>query len=181
VTQPPSAPHDPAAVVREHAAFVQRVLRHLGVPERQLDDASQEVFLVVCRQLNKFEGRSSLRTWLYGICRNVAHASRRGSGAREVLAADPPEQDEPPAQDAALWLKQAHAQLLEALAELEESQRMVFVLYEIEELNMEEVAVALGAPVTTCYSRLYVARDKVQALLRRKARVRSAKSVEVLS
>jgi DNA-directed RNA polymerase specialized sigma24 family protein len=55
-------PLDPAAVVREHAAFVQRVLRHLGVNEHQLDDASQEVFVVVCRQLSAFEGRSTLRS-----------------------------------------------------------------------------------------------------------------------
>ncbi|HMI89915.1 MAG TPA: sigma-70 family RNA polymerase sigma factor [Polyangiales bacterium] len=173
-------PFDPAAVIREHAAFVQRVLRHLGVASSQLDDASQEVFLVVCRQLDKFEGRSSLRTWLYGICRNVAAATRRGGHAREVLAAEPPEVDQPPGQDAALWLKQAHAQLMRALESLDEGQRMVFVLYEIEELSMEEIAAALAAPVTTCYSRLYAARERVQALLRRRARFRSAKPVEVL-
>jgi len=175
-----AVPLDPAAVVREHAAFVHRVLRHLGVAPGQLDDANQEVFLAVCRQLNQFEGRSSVRTWIYGICRNVALRAGR-PGGREVLAAEPPEVDQPPSQDADLWLKQARAQLRAALATLEETPRMVFLLYEIEGLNMEEVAAAIGAPVTTCYSRLYVAREKVQAALRRNARVRLGKPVEVSS
>lgn len=172
---------DPATVIREHAAFVQRVLRHLGVPEGQLDDASQEVFIAVCRQLARFEGRSTLRTWIYGVCRNVAHAARRKRSSREVLTAEPPETEEPARADAQLWLKEAHAQLLAALAALDEGQRMVFVLYELEELTMEEIAAAVGAPLSTCYSRLHAAREKVQAAGRRTMRVRPAKTVEVLS
>lgn len=176
-----SQPFDPAAVVREHAGFVQRVLRHLGVVEQQLDDASQEVFLVVCRRLGAFEGRSSLRTWIYSICRNVAHATRRKRTAREVLSAEPPEPHVPAQQDADLWVKQAHAQLLAALAALDEDQRMTFVLYELEELTMEEIATAVGAPLTTCYSRLELARAKVQAAVRRSMKLRAVKPVEVLS
>ena len=176
-----NGPLDAAALVREHAGFVQRVLRHLGVAEQQLDDASQEVFLVVCRQLGAFEGRSSLRTWIYGICRNVAHAARRKRSAREVLSPIADEQQVPPQQDAELWVKQAHVQLLEALAALDESKRMVFVLYELEELSMEEIAVAVGAPLTTCHGRLKAARAKVQAAVRRSMRLRPVKRVEVLS
>lgn len=176
-----STPLEPAVVIREHAAFVQRVLRHLGVPERQLDDASQEVFIAVCRQLATFEGRSTLRTWIYGVCRNVAHAARRKRSTREVLTAEPPETQQAAQQDIQLWLKQAHAQLLAALAALDENQRMVFVLFELEELTMEEVAVAVAAPLNTCYSRLYAAREKVQAAVRRTMRFRAAKAVEVLS
>lgn len=176
-----SQPVDARAVIQAHAAFVQRVLRHLGVPDRQLDDASQEVFLVVCRQLASFEGRSSLRTWIYGVCRNVAHSARRKRTGREVLTAEPPEREQPAQQDTDLWLKQAHAQLLAALAALDEDKRMVFVLYELEELSMEEIAAALGAPLSTCHSRLSAAREKVQAAVRRTMRFRPAKAVEVLS
>lgn len=175
-----SAPLDPATVIREHAAFVQRVLRHLTVPARQLDDVSQEVFVVVCRQLPTFEGRSTLRSWIYGICRNVASSARRRASEREALPGELPELDAAPTQDAELWVKQAHAQLMDALAKLDEGQRMVFVLYEIEELNMDEVAEAVGAPVNTCYSRLYAARDKVQAQLRRHDRFPLKKTAEVL-
>lgn len=176
-----SEPFDPATVVREHAGFVQRVLRHLGVMEQQLDDASQEVFLVVCRRLDAFEGRSSVRTWIYSICRNVAHAAQRKRTTREVLSSEPPEPHVQAQQDAELWVKEAHAQLLAALAALDEDQRMAFVLYELEELTMEEIASAVGAPLTTCYSRLKLARTKVQAAVRRSMKFRAVKPVAVLS
>jgi RNA polymerase sigma-70 factor (ECF subfamily) len=163
-----SAAIEPAAVIREHASFVWRVLRHLGVADQHLDDLCQEVFLVVLRQLATFEGRSSLRTWIYGICRNVTLRARsERKQLREVPTLTLPDLAEPATQDRELWLKQAYTQLLAALDTLDLDQRSVFVLYELEELPMEEIAAALGAPLTTCYSRLLAARTKIEALLRR--------------
>ena len=159
--------HDPAAVIREHSDFVWRVLRHLGLPESQLEDTSQEVFLIVLRQLAQFEARSSLRTWIYGICRNVAQRIRMRQ-RREEISTEPTEPSAAPTQDRELWLKQAHAQLIAALDTLDPDQRAVFVLYEIEELPMEEIAAGQAAPITTCYSRLQVARSKIEAALRRR-------------
>jgi RNA polymerase sigma-70 factor (ECF subfamily) len=162
---------DPAALMREHASFVWRVLRYHGVRESQLEDASQEVFLVVFRRLAEFEGRSSMRTWIYGICRHIAAAAqRKASERREVTTDIVPESSAPASQERELWVKQAHAQLQHALAALPEDQCAVFVLYEIEELSMDEIAEAVGATASTCYSRLYAARGKVQALLRRHER-----------
>jgi RNA polymerase sigma-70 factor (ECF subfamily) len=160
--------HDPAAVIREHASFVWRVLRHLGLREAQLDDASQEVFLIVLRQLGTFQGHSSLRTWIFGICRNVAQRVR-AKQLRATQGTELPELGVAATQDRELWLKQAHAQLIAALDTLDPEQRSVFVLYEIEELPMEEIASALHAPITTCYSRLGIARNKIESALRRKA------------
>src|ERR1700722_8443188 len=57
-------------------AFVWRSVQRLGVPASQVDDVVQEVFLVVHRKLASFEGRSSLKTWLYGIALRVARAHR---------------------------------------------------------------------------------------------------------
>src|SRR5207237_6566320 len=75
-----------------HVGFVWRVLRSLGVPASDLEDASQEVFLVVHRKRATFEGRSSIRTWLYGICvRTASDRRRRASVRREIATADPPE------------------------------------------------------------------------------------------
>lgn len=163
-----SAQLDPAAVIGEHAPFVWRVLRHLGALESELDDLCQEVFVVVLRQLPSFAGRSSLRTWIYGICRNVVNHARAEKGrAKEIVVPTLPERDAPATQDDALWLKQTYAQLVDALDKLDTDQRTVFVLYEIEELPMEEIAEAVTAPVTTCYSRLHAARAKVEALLRK--------------
>jgi RNA polymerase sigma-70 factor, ECF subfamily len=157
-------------VIREHAPFVWRVLLHLGVPRAQLEDASQEALLVVCRQLPGFRGDSSLRTWLFGICRNVARAYARSRRALEPLPEHTPCSS--PGQDRALWLKEAQAQLLAALDTLDEEQRSVFVLYELEELSMEEIARTLAAPLSTCYTRLQVARNKVELAVRRQERPR---------
>lgn len=132
---------DPSTVIREHAGFVWRVLRHHGVDEAQLEDLCQEVFVIVLRQLASFEERSSLRTWLFGICRNVAQRARQNRRSlRETPSAALPEESAPATQDRELWLKQAHAQLVRALEALDEDQRSVFVLYEIEEMPMEEIA-----------------------------------------
>ncbi len=160
--------HDPVEMIREHAAFVFRVLKHLGVAEQQLDDMSQEVFVIALRQLAHFEGRSSLRTWIFGICRNVARRARlEGRLLADLATAQLADAIEPARQDHELWLKQAHARLLEALAELDEEQRSVFVLFELEELPMEDIAASLAAPLTTCYSRLYAARRRIETAMRR--------------
>lgn len=161
--------HDPAQVIREHAPFVWRVLRHLGVIEAQLEDMSQHVFLTVLRQLPTFQGKSSLRTWIFGICRHVAQQARReGALLRELPSAQLPESGAPATQETALWLKQAHLLLIAALNTLTDEQRSVFVLYELEEVPMEEIAALCQAPLTTCYSRLAAARAKIESELRRK-------------
>src|SRR5512138_145456 len=63
-------------------AFVWRTARRLGTPEASLDDVVQEIFMVAYRRQTEFEGRSSPRTWLYGIAFNVVRAHRRELGAK---------------------------------------------------------------------------------------------------
>jgi RNA polymerase sigma-70 factor (ECF subfamily) len=156
-----------AALVVEHAPFVWRVLIHLGVPQSRLEDASQEVFLVLLS--GKFAGRSALKTFLYGVCRNVASLERRRQrDAREVVTDELPETVVQPAQEGELWIKRAHGRLVQALSRLDEEQRQVFVLFELEQLSMDEIARAMQAPLSTCYSRLYAARESVQSELRRR-------------
>src|SRR5262245_19509490 len=62
---------------QSHFDFVWRSLRRLGVPEAALDDAHQEVFLVAHRRLDQFQGRSTFKTWLFGILLNVVRRHRR--------------------------------------------------------------------------------------------------------
>jgi RNA polymerase sigma-70 factor (ECF subfamily) len=160
-----SAEH--AALIVEHAPFVWRVLIHLGVPQSRLEDASQEVFLVLLS--GRFAGRSALKTFLYGVCRNVASAERRRRrDDRELVTDELPETIVQPAQEGELWIKRAHERLVQALGRLDDEQRQVFVLFELEQLSMDEIARAMQAPLSTCYSRLYAARDAVQAELRRR-------------
>jgi DNA-directed RNA polymerase specialized sigma24 family protein len=70
-----------ADIYREHFDLVWRSLRHLGVTPPALDDAVQEVWMVVYRQLPQFEGRSRVTTWLFGVALNVARSQRRKNRA----------------------------------------------------------------------------------------------------
>src|SRR5207302_10408961 len=72
-------------VFRQYAPFVWRALRRLGVPESDVEDVCQEVFVVVHRKLGDFEGRSSLRTWIYGICTRTASDYRRSGRVRREI------------------------------------------------------------------------------------------------
>lgn len=157
------------AIVREHGAFVHRALARLGVREADVDDAFQEVLVVVHRRLSDFEGRSSLRTWLYGIAVRTAAAFRRRAAARYEIPVDevPDGEVGASAPDAHAAAREALRALDRALETLDDARRAVFVLYEIEELDMPEVAAALGCPLQTAYSRHKVAREQVLTFLRR--------------
>lgn len=155
-----------AQLFREHAPYVWRVLRRLGVSEADVEDLCQEVFVVVLRKLDTFEGRSTTRTWIYGICiRSASDYRRRAYKRREVVTDKVPERVVSPDQAREVQRLQARALLDAALDELDEGKRAVFVLYEIEELPMAEVAEAVGCPLQTAYSRLHAARRKVRAVL----------------
>jgi RNA polymerase sigma-70 factor (ECF subfamily) len=156
------------ALVVEHAPYVWRVLRSLGVPDADLPDASQETFLIVHRKLPGFEARSSLRSWIYGIALRVASDFRdkqRRKPRPMGAASDLPEVWSAPGQQEHVERSQAW-QLIEALlAGLDEDLRRVFVLFELEQLPMREVAQVVGCPLSTAYWRLHTARARVEALL----------------
>ena len=152
-------------VFREHAPFVWRALRRLGVSEADADDVCQEVFVVVHRKLPEFEGRSTLRTWIYGICVRTASSHRRLARHKEIAVDELPEAEATDGPHEQATRKQALRALDRALDELDEDKRAVFVLYEVEELTMAEVAEVVGCPLQTAYSRLHAARDRVQKAL----------------
>lgn len=157
-----------ADLYRDHAAFVWRVLRRLGVAADDVEDAGQEVFVVVHRKLPGFEHRSSLRTWLYGIAVRCAADHRRRARVRRDAPASAAEPAIDAPQPASVAQRQARAVLDEILDELDHAKRAVFVLYELEELPMAEVAVAVGCPLQTAYSRLHAARATVEAAIERR-------------
>lgn len=154
-----SATVDPAAPIAalfdEHCDFVCRVLRHHGVHDSALDDAVQDVFVTAYRRWSSFEGRSSARSWLYGIARRIAFRYRRSADSRarrETTDAAPPDGvDEPFAR------VQAAQSLATLLGRIDRDKRAVFVLIELEGMTAPEVADALGIPVGTTYSRLRAA------------------------
>src|SRR5437868_10401102 len=160
-------------IYEKHADFVFRSLRRLGVPEGDMADAIQEVFLTVHRALGGFEGRSSLPTWLFTICRSIARDRRRRAYRRyEVSDGTVVEAEPDRAADAPTRLEHRRklAELERILAAIPEDQSLVFVLFEIERMTGEEIAEALGVPVPTVHSRLRLARAAFRtALARREA------------
>jgi RNA polymerase sigma-70 factor (ECF subfamily) len=163
-------------VVAQCAPFVWRALRRLGVREADVDDVWQEVFLVVHRRLPAFQGQSSVRTWVYGICLRVASEYRRSPHlAREETVEETPDRPIPAEQDAELDRRRALAWLDEVLDGLDDPKRAVFVLFEIEQVPMTEVAAAVGCPVQTAYARLYAARRHIEAAARREQARRSSR------
>jgi RNA polymerase sigma-70 factor (ECF subfamily) len=143
------------AIYGEHFGFVWRCLRGLGVQEASLDDAAQDVFVIVHRKLCDFRGDSTLRTWLYGIVRNVAMNQRRSvyrRGPTEELGPDVPAHGPRPDE---------HAQDREAadfvrgfLERTSQKKRELFVLAILEQMSIPEVAEALSIPLNTAYTRL---------------------------
>jgi RNA polymerase sigma-70 factor, ECF subfamily len=165
-SEPASVP-DFAGIFSEHAPFVLRVLRHLGIAAADLQDQAQEVFVAVFRGLPNFSGRSSVRTWVYGICLRVASNHRRRAHVRrERSVAELPEQAFEPDPHEAFERRQGWPALRRLLDELDAEKREVFVLYELEELPMREVAEACGCPLQTAYSRLHAARRVLLAKFR---------------
>lgn len=136
---------------------VLRVLRRLGVREADMEDVCQEVFIVVHRRAGEFRGASSVRTWIYGIALRCALGYRRRKHVRDgvVLVEEPAV---PPEQPDELERVRARRVLQAALDKLAEGPRVVFVLYELEQLSMREVAHTLEVPLATAYSRLHAAR-----------------------
>jgi RNA polymerase sigma-70 factor (ECF subfamily) len=162
-----------------HADFVWRTVRRLGVDDVELSDAVQDVFLTVHTRLAQFEGRSSLKTWLFTICRSVARDRRRRKRQlQRQTSSVAAEEGVDLRADVARAAEHNERVLLleEILGGLEVDQRNVFVLFEIEKLTGEEISEALSIPLGTVYSRLQSARKAFrQVLTRDEARDRFAR------
>lgn len=155
-------------VFRDHGAFVLRLLRRLGVPDADLDDLTQDVFMIVHRALDRYEERNQMRAWLYRICvREASRLRRRRPPTTNAIDIDLVTESAGPGPEEALQASQARADFDRLLSSLDEDRRTVFVLYEVEELPMDDVAKVVGCPLATAYSRLRAARKMVLAAAKR--------------
>ncbi len=157
-------------VYQAHVRFVWRTVRAFGVAEAHLEDAVQDVFVVVHRRLSEFAGRARIETWLFAIARRVAGAYRRTASRKtdrqqaidEVVLAS--------ADDtfAAMSRAQAAAAVAAILDQLDEDKRIVFALVELEQLSVPDVAALLKINLNTTYSRLRLARRAFEAAVARR-------------
>jgi RNA polymerase sigma-70 factor (ECF subfamily) len=155
-------------VYRQHFDFVWRLARARRIPLSAVEDVVQEVFLVVHRQLPSFEGRSSLKTWLYTITRRVArdYARKRGNKVvgEEMKNAVATEEPGPESQAARNEAAQVLATILDGMDDVK---REVFVLSEMEGMSGAEIAEALDVNPNTVYSRLRAAKAEFSAAVAR--------------
>lgn len=156
-------------VYEEHFEFVWRSVRRLGVHDAAVDDAVQDVFVVVHRRGHEFEGRSSVRTWLFGIVVHVARAYRRRRVIDPVADPDTLEDSAGRGPQAAAEAAEAMRVLYEVLDTLDDDKREVFVLMELEEMSAPEAADVLSLKLNTVYTRLRAARRDVDAEVARRA------------
>jgi RNA polymerase sigma-70 factor (ECF subfamily) len=158
-------------VYDEHFRFVWRALRRLGVPESDVADAVQDVFIVVHRRLGEFEGRSKVTTWLYGISYRVARDRKRLAHVRRRDPGDDGQLDDHPderADVAAAAERRQGLELLDSiLDEMPIEQRAVFTLFELDAMSGDAIAEALEIPLGTVYSRLRIAREQFRRTITR--------------
>jgi len=160
------------SVHARHAEYVFASLQRLGVRGVALEDAHQEVFLVVHRRLSSYDGRSSMPAWLFGICRRVAAAHRRKAHRRHEVSVDPDWDIEDVEADPeqALVRGQERREVERVLDMLDLDKRVVLVMYEIEGIECDRIAAQLGIPVGTVYSRLHAARRDFEKAMTRSVR-----------
>jgi RNA polymerase sigma-70 factor (ECF subfamily) len=150
-------------------SYVFNTLRRLGIRERDLEDLTHDVFVVVHRGLPEYDPRRPVRPWLFGIAFRVASDDRRRArNAREVVE-DPAHEpvDRAPPADEQLAAAQAQRMVLEGLDDLDLNRRAVLVLHDIDGCTMPEIARALSIPLNTAYSRLRLAREQFKAAVQR--------------
>jgi RNA polymerase sigma-70 factor, ECF subfamily len=153
-------------LVADHFDAIWRLLRRLGLPASEADDAAQEVLLVAAKRMAEIEPGKE-QSFLYGTALRVAANARRRARARpdggelETLI------DSAPLADELTDLKRLRELFDAALGRMEEELRVVLVLFEVEGLSAPEIADVVGVPVGTVASRLRRGREKLLATWKR--------------
>jgi RNA polymerase sigma-70 factor (ECF subfamily) len=151
-----------------HARTVFRFLSALGVPPEEREDACQDVFIAVYRSLDRFRGAARLSTWIYRIAARGAGRAMRRRKMRALLSSllqqepAPPPDPDPSERSARL------AVLDDLLQRLSPKKRLVLVLFEIEELPVDEIAKVAGCPENTVWSRLHHARTDLLRMAKKR-------------
>jgi RNA polymerase sigma-70 factor, ECF subfamily len=167
-SSPPASPQRVAGLVREHYAFVWRLLRRLGLSVGDADDVAQQVFLSATAKLGAVEPARE-RAFLYGVALNVGARARRSLGRRreEPLEAAAEREAREPDAEQLLERREARALLDRLLDEMPDDLRVVFVLFELEELSTPEIAELCQIPAGTAASRLRRAREDFEGRVAR--------------
>lgn len=136
----------------------------------EAEDVLHAVYVKVLEGSARFEGRSSLRTWLFAVIRRTAAESRRRQWLFDLLPARlvraDPEPEHVPAPEAALEAKEANARLRAALDALSKRQRELLYLVFYADLSVEEAAAIVGISVGSARTHYHRGKERLRALLR---------------
>lgn len=163
----PSPDEEIRTLVDRHFDFIWRGLRRLGLSSADADDATQQVFVVAARKLDKIEpGRE--RAFLFGTAVRVASDFRRALRRRPEFADEAVEAADPsPCPEQLTEQRRARRMLDELLESMPLELRTVFVLFELEEVPVADIATLVGIPAGTVASRLRRARELFRAAVKR--------------
>jgi RNA polymerase sigma-70 factor, ECF subfamily len=144
-----------------HAARMKSIAFHLVGSRADAEDAVQEMFLKVYRAMDSFEGQSSLGTWMCRILMNCCYdvLRKKGRAAEQPLRMETASESKVPMKVA----------LERALERLNERQRIVFLLFEVEGLRHSEIAAILQVPEGTSRSWLFEAKRELKRSLMEKS------------
>lgn len=163
--EPLATPEVPAfdSIYEQYFDFVWAAARRLGVSTAAMDDVVQDIFIVIHSRLHTLRQPESLRSWIYGIVRRTVsdhHRSRHTKDASGAALALETEIHHPtPATPLDVTEQNDQVKLLfSLLSEIDVPKREVFMLAELEQLTVPEIADVLGIPLNTAYSRLRAAR-----------------------
>jgi RNA polymerase sigma-70 factor (ECF subfamily) len=150
-----------------HGPMVFRFLAGMGLRDDERDDACQDVFLAVHRSLEQFRGESRLSTWIYRIAAREAARIGQRRRLRQALVSLLRLEPSPGPADPTLAADSLHL-LANVLTHVAPRKRTVFVLHDIEQVPVGEIARIVGCGESTVWSRLHHARKEVLKLARKR-------------
>lgn len=151
------------AVYRAEFGAVWRLVSRLGVPSGNVEDLVHDVFLTAHRKWSEFDPSRPARPWLFGIAYRLASDHRALKRHQHEVSDDLAAAQVPAPSAASLEQRDATRVLNSALAMMSDDARAVFVMHELEERPVPEIAALMGTPVPTAYTRLRTARQTFAA------------------
>ena len=152
-----------AEAYRDYCQTVARWAWHLGGPDVEIEDAVQEIFLVVSRQMASFRAEARFSSWLYAITRKVVANHRRRHRWRFWRDKNPSTLERLPSPGldpcAQLEQQQARMQFYRVLDQLPEKYRTVLVMFELEDMSTQEIADISHIKLNTVKVQLHRARE----------------------
>lgn len=169
-------------IVGRYLRQIERAARGAGLDAHQAEEVAQATFVTFIETAPRFEGRSTVRTWIFGILYRKLQEARRGfakdrkmDDIDEVFESRFDERGHwstPPASpDAAVDSEEAMAEIEGCLEETPARQRLAFVLREVEELSTEEICNVLEITRTNLGVMLFRARNRLRECLEAKGRL----------